>query len=207
MTESPLLRIDEAPELFADALLVDAYDKLLFISLWGRDTAIQEFLARITLSQDDDGLQSFNLLLDGRDGQRRKRVLVGDTKRLDHTTGRMPSQNVFGDMAQLWLFDRLITEPDLSNRRTIALFRGDEPASVSGTALDQERIWPVMKSLCHLPLLDHWSGTVIDTFQQQEWINALHGIGVHGALIDLSLGQEVEAEISRLIREGVLTLH
>ena len=45
MLKSSLMEIDEAPDLFADALLVDPADNLLFLSLWGRDTSLQEFLA------------------------------------------------------------------------------------------------------------------------------------------------------------------
>lgn len=207
MPDTHLMQVDEAPELFADAVLVDAYDKLLFISLWGRDTAIQEFLARITLSQDEGGLQSFCLTADPGGEQRRKCVLVGETKRLDHYSGRMPGQNVFGDMAHLWIFDRLVAEPDLSNRRTIALFRASDVHPNEVTHNARHRIWQVAKSLCHLPLLDHWAATVIDTFYQRDWIKDLRGIGVDGAMIDLSLGDEIEDEISHLIRKGVLTLH
>lgn len=209
MPEPHLMNVDEAPELFADAVLVDAYDKLLFISLWGRDTALQEFLARITLSQDDEGLQIFFLTADTKasDEPRRQRVVIGETRRLDHYSGRMPSQNLFGDLAHLWIFDRLVAEPDLSNRRTIALFREERLPANEVTVAAQRRIWQVTKSLCHLPLLDHWAATVIDTFYQRNWIKDLHGIAVNGAMIDLSLGEEIEDEISTLIREGALTLN
>ena len=207
MSDTHLMQLDEAPELFADAVLVDAYDKLLFISLWGRDTAIQEFLTRITLSQNDDGLQSFCLAVDANGESRRKRILIGETKRLDHYSGRMPSQNVFGDMAHLWLFDRLVAEPDLSNRRTIALFRESKSQTNEVSHNARHRIWQVAKSLCHLPLLDHWAPTVINTFYQRDWIKDLSGIGVDGAMIDLRFGDEIEDEISNLIMEGILTLH
>lgn len=59
MFESHLMQVDEAPELFADAVLVDAADNLLFLSLWGRDTALQEFLARLSLPSHEGGLDSF----------------------------------------------------------------------------------------------------------------------------------------------------
>jgi len=63
MFESHLMQVDEAPELFADAILVDAADNLLFLSLWGRDTALQEFLARLSLPSHEGGLDSFFLRL------------------------------------------------------------------------------------------------------------------------------------------------
>jgi len=46
--QQSLMQLDVIPDLYVDASLVDTCDKLLFLSLWGRDTAIQEFLAGIS---------------------------------------------------------------------------------------------------------------------------------------------------------------
>lgn len=203
-----LMQIDAIPDLYADAALVDAYDKLLFLSLWGRDTAIQEFLAGISLANEEGGINSFFLTTGKRDSGEplRKLVQIGESKRLNHHSGRMPASNVFGgDMAHLWVFDRLVTDPDLANRRTIAISRALDTASVS--MVSQSRIWQLTKAICHLPLLDHWTETIVKRFYEREWIKDFNGIGVNGALIDLSLSDEVEDEISTLIRDGVLCLN
>jgi len=203
-----LMQIDAIPDLYADAALVNAYDKLLFLSLWGRDTAIQEFLAGISLANEEGGINSFFLKTGKRDSGEsiRKLVQIGESKRLNHHSGRMPASNVFGgDMAHLWVFDRLVTDPDLANRRTIAISRAVDTASVS--TVSQSRIWHLTKAICHLPLLDHWAETIVKRFYEREWIKDFNGIGVSGALIDLSLSEEVEDEISSLIRDGVLCLN
>ena len=203
-----LMQIDAIPDLYADAVLVDAYDKLLFLSLWGRDTAIQEFLAGISLANEEGGINSFFLTTGKRKSGEplRKLVQIGESKRLNHHSGRMPASNVFGgDMAHLWVFDRLVTDPDLANRRTIAISRALDTTSVS--SVSQSRIWQLTKAICHLPLLDHWAETIIKRFYEREWIKDFNGIGVNGALIDLSLNEEVEDEISTLIRNGVLGLN
>ena len=203
-----LMQIDAIPDLYADAALVDAYDKLLFLSLWGRDTAIQEFLAGISLANEEGGINSFFLTTGKRESGEplRKLVQIGESKRLNHHSGRMPASNVFGgDMAHLWVFDRLVTDPDLANRRTIAISRAVDTASVS--SVSQSRIWQLTKAICHLPLLDHWAETIIKRFYERDWIKDFNGIGVNGALIDLSLNEEVEDEISSLIRDGVLGLN
>ena len=203
-----LMQIDAIPDLYADAALVDAYDKLLFLSLWGRDTAIQEFLAGISLANEEGGINSFFLTTGKRESGEplRKLVQIGEAKRLNHHSGRMPASNVFGgDMAHLWVFDRLVTDPDLATRRTIAISRAVDTASVS--TVSQSRIWQLTKAICHLPLLDHWAETIIKRFYEREWIKDFNGIGVNGALIDLSLNEEVEDEISTLIRDGVLGLN
>lgn len=204
-----LMQIDAIPDLYADAALVDAYDKLLFLSLWGRDTAIQEFLAGISLANEEGGINSFFLSTGIRHtgDPMRKLVQIGEAKRLNHYSGRMPASNVFGgDMAHLWIFDRLVTDPDLANRRTIAISKSDKGSEIKDQPVSQSRIWQLTKAICHLPLLDHWADIVIKQFYSREWIKDFNGIGVNGALIDLSLGEEVEDEISTLIRDGVLTL-
>ncbi len=54
--------IDECADLMADACIRDEQGNLIFISVWARDTAIQQFLARLTLSHDEDGLDQFHLI-------------------------------------------------------------------------------------------------------------------------------------------------
>jgi len=212
MLESHLMQVDEAPELFADAVLVDAADNLLFLSLWGRDTALQEFLARLSLPVHEGGLDSFFLCPGNSENglseyklPRRKLVQIGDADRLDHYSGRMPT-NIFGDMAHLWLFNRLVTEPDLANRRTIALFKPDEVSTEAGREAVHSRIWQLTKAICHLPLLDHWINPVTEAFRSRDWIKDFDGIGIHAAMIDLNLGEEVETVITGLVRDGSLTL-
>lgn len=53
-----LYRIDECADLMADACIRDEQGNLIFISVWARDTAIQQFLARLTLSRDRMGWAS-----------------------------------------------------------------------------------------------------------------------------------------------------
>lgn len=205
-----LMQLDAIADLYADAVLVDAYDKLLFLSLWGRDTAIQEFLAGVSLAHEEGGINSFFLSTGIKENgdPLRKLVQIGEAKRLNHYSGRMPANNVFGgDMAHVWIFDRLATDPDLANRRTIAISRTDNEAAIKEKAASQSRLWQLTKAICHLPLLDHWAEIVIRRFYDREWIKDFNGIGVNGALIDLSLGEEVEDEISTLIKDGVLALN
>lgn len=42
-----LYRIDECPDLMADGCVGDEHGNLVFLSIWARDTAVQEFLARL----------------------------------------------------------------------------------------------------------------------------------------------------------------
>ena len=58
----PLYRIDECPDLMADAYVGDEQGNLVFLSIWARDTAVQEFLARLTLGRDEQGLDQFHVI-------------------------------------------------------------------------------------------------------------------------------------------------
>lgn len=199
-----LMQLDVIPDLYADAVLVDTYDKLLFLSVWGRDTAIQELLAGMSLGDEEGGINNFFLSTGTKENGSpvKKRAHIGDAKRLEHYSGRMPANNVFGgNMTHLWVFDRLVTKPDLANRRTIAICN----AGNCKEKLIQNRIWQLTKAICHLPLLDHWAGIIIKRFYDHGWIMDFNGIGVNGALVDLSLDEEVEGEITQLIRSGVLS--
>ncbi|NOX75444.1 MAG: hypothetical protein GXP17_02260 [Gammaproteobacteria bacterium] len=59
--QQSLMPLNVIPDLHIDASLVDAYGKLLFLSLWGRDTAVQEFLVGISLANEEGGINSFFL--------------------------------------------------------------------------------------------------------------------------------------------------
>lgn len=48
-TSTPLWRLDEALDLFLDSYAADD-SSAVFLSLWGRDTAVHELLAKLTLS-------------------------------------------------------------------------------------------------------------------------------------------------------------
>ena len=58
-------RLDEVQGIYVDAVLTTGDDHLLFCSLWGRDTAIRELQARLTLGAADDGLKSLNVMGEG----------------------------------------------------------------------------------------------------------------------------------------------
>lgn len=57
----PLFHIDECSDLMADACVCGEQGDLIFLSVWAHDTAIQQFLAWLTLGRDEDGLDQFHL--------------------------------------------------------------------------------------------------------------------------------------------------
>jgi hypothetical protein len=202
-TPNQLMPVVDAPGLYADGVLTDDSNNLLFLSVWGRDTAIQEFRARLSLPAREGGLDNFRL--EQPDG-RRLLVQVGDADRLDSMSGRTSSQTIFGALVHLWLYDRLATKPDRANRRALLLFRNDgtDPAQVSRQKQIRDRLWAQVQDTCHLPLLPQWRRAVTESFRGAGWIRRLEGIGVSAFFIDLG-NDEVEQVVTRLVRNGRVT--
>lgn len=53
---TPLYQIEECPDLYVDACVCDEQRNLVFLSAWGRDTVTKEFLARLTLGREENGI-------------------------------------------------------------------------------------------------------------------------------------------------------
>lgn len=192
-----LMEVVEAPGLFADALLTDERGSLLFISLWGRDTAVQELLARMTLANDEGGIRTLHV--NAEDGP--QAVHLDRMPCMDKHTGRMPPRNLFGDLIQLWVYDKLAIEPDRANRQALMLHRPDDPDAVL-----QERLWNLVREVCHLPLLAEWREPVLAMLELNAWMQPLQGRSI--AAWRLELGDpKLEQEISLRIRRRELRLN
>jgi hypothetical protein len=198
-TATPLLlEIVEAPGLFADAVLTDERGSLLFLSLWGRDTAVQQLFAQLTVKIEEGGLRALNLRHpDGHSDH----IRMDCMEIVDKHTARMPAKNLFGNLIHVWLYDRLAMEPDRANRHALLLFRPNQEADES----TDDRLWTLVRELCHLPLLPHWREPVLALLENQQWMQRLDGPGMSAWRLDLGK-PELEAEISRMVRSRQLTL-
>lgn len=193
----PLYRIDECAELMVDACLCDEQRTLVFLSLWGRDTAVQEFLARLTLGEKEDGLSRFHLVTAE---HLSIPVFVGNVERLEKRTTRAFRRTLFGSMLHVWLFDRCCIKPDKANASALALLPKD---AVSHT----ERLWTLVRETCPLPLLDHWRDTVLELLQSRSMLTplsfALGSLGGYRLAIDVPA---LTTALSELIRSDRLDI-
>lgn len=191
-----MLAITEAPGIYCDAHLVTA-GRPRFLSLWGRDTAMQNFLARLTLPDSDGGLATFVI------GDRRRanaqQVAELDSHRLTELSVRKAG-TIFGDLVNLWLYDTLAVEADHANARALLLYRQEDAGCF------EKQLWPLLKQTLWLPVLDAWQSTLIERFTAQGWITPLAGFQINARLIDLSAKDEVQATLTRWLRAGDLSL-
>ena len=149
-----LYRVQEFPEVFADACLRDSAGLLRFISVYGRDGSLMQFEAAVQLGHKKGGVSRFHLI---GDDSTRHAVEVGRADGLSKFSGRLPRQNVFGPLSQLWLYDKALTETDRSNRIGWALHRGSPgqaPIDRLGGLLDQA--WELTRKLSPIALQDAW---------------------------------------------------
>jgi hypothetical protein len=143
---SRLYAVRECSDVFVDAALRDDSGELLFLSIFGRDTAILHFFASFSLPVTNGGRDAFTLIHESET----HRVTVSDPAVLEKLTGRLPRGNLFGNLTHAWLYKEAAIKPDRSNRSVLVL-RFGETEEVFKT-----RVWLLIRELCPVPLLDHW---------------------------------------------------
>lgn len=189
--------IDECPDLMADACVGDDRGEFVFLSVWARDTAIQAFLARLTLGSNEQGLDRFHLVtVEGASIP----VMVGNVERLDKRSTRAFRRTLFGSLVNLWLFDRRCVKPDKANATALALL----PRTAESRA---ERLWSLVRDTCPLPLLDHWHDTVLELLTHDDMLTrlplALGPLDGYRLAIDVPA---LTAALGERIRDGRLSV-
>ncbi|QNM96733.1 hypothetical protein [Chitinimonas koreensis] len=194
LSSNPLYRIDECPDLMADGCVGDERGNLVFLSVWARDTAIQEFLARLTLAGDERGLDQFHLVADGGSLP----LCVGNADSLEKRSTRAYRRTLFGSVTNLWLFDRRCVRPDKANASSLMLLP-------HGATHGLDRLWMLVQETCPLPLLDHWRDTVLALLQSKQMLTrlplALGPLEGHRLALDVPT---LTSALGALIRSGTL---
>jgi hypothetical protein len=198
MSSTTLHEITECPGLYSDSCVTDESNCLVFLSLWGRDTALQEFIARLTLPTSEHGLDQFTLHC--AEPYSRVPVLVPRVDRLEQRSTRAYRRTLFGSLVNYWLFDRRCIEPDKANSFAFCIYPRESRD-------EDARLWWLVKDTCPLPLLDHWQGVVLALLKKRGMltpfptcIGHLSGfrIGIDVATLTTDLGE--------LIRNGELSI-
>ena len=190
-----MLEINDIPGVFCDAHLVDD-SGVRFMSIWGRDTAIQEFLARLFLPERDGGIRSFRV--GGSAVAGACIVSITDPDQLIRLTARR-SGTVFGELVHVWLYDRIAVDADQANGRALLLQH-------EGWDDGLEAIWQLLKQVLWLPVLDHWQGVLLARLDEMGCLRRFNGYRIQALEIDLSDRERVEDELSFLVRSHHLVL-
>ncbi|MEZ9997885.1 hypothetical protein [Vibrio sp. 10N.261.46.A3] len=175
--------------LYLDGFVISSDNKVQFLSLWGRDGMIQHFLASLTLPSSEGGLRVKSVRLPNHNTVT---LDFANAKSLKKQTARLDKYSVVGEWVHLWLMDDSLTQP---KPQSLTLIH-QSPHTWSA-------LWPVVKQLCHLPLLDAWKAPLEGLFA--EYIESLPSFGVHGTEISLPI-EDIEPLISDAIQMGILPL-
>jgi hypothetical protein len=193
MPKSNICSILELPDLVVDSCITDDSCNLIFCSIWGRDTAVQEILARITLNPSESlSLQSITI-----DGEGVHSPVYFNKELLEKKAARSYPGTLFGNMTHLWLFDKRVMEPDYANH-TAHLLRHD------GKSVDQ--VWPLITELAPFPLPDHWKLGIVKLINDNEMVTPMKTVLGKTMCFKISLNVDlIQGAVSRLIRDGKLS--
>ena len=156
-----MFRIKEVADVFVDACVRDEAGQLLFLSCFGRDTAIQQLFAAFYLRVSEGGLEYFHLRKpDAESWEDGDLVRVAHADSLQKLSGRLPRENVFGNLAHTWIYDPAIVRPDRATRTAWVIDPEGQEKSDSGRV--EDRVWEVFRLLSPVPLLDSWRAKLME---------------------------------------------
>ena len=201
-----MFKIKELFDLFADACVRDEAGNLVFLSLYGRDTVIQQLYAAFYLKATEGGFDQIHLV---DESGRQHPVFVGQSDRLTKISGRFPKANLFGNLVHTWIYDPVVVKPDMVNRAAWLLME-NEGGDVAKAAADAgARVWEAYRQLSPVPLLDHWRGPVVAatghaciTSMDKTPYPPLGRVSA----CKVTIGEQFAPMVSRLVRDGTLTL-
>ena len=186
MNSNNLMRILDVNDVYTDGFLVDDSGSVAFLSLIGKDTAIQELRARWSLPLNQGGLTDFQI----ETAKSTVRINIGSVESLEFLSGRLATK-LFGNLIQVFVYKQLAQKPDYANRKALQLFKKDDTTDIT------EKLWSLIKNLAPLPLLDQWKDIILMLFKSKSWLIELPGMGDVSAHI-LSIPEDELAEILKI---------
>lgn len=207
MDESHLFEVQTCANVFVDACVRNTSGALMFMSAYGRDTAIKELMARIQLGASHrEGLTSLTL----QNAHAVHKVEVGDVKSLTKTTGRLP-KCVFGDLNHLWLYQPQVKGISKGAGSAWILVKNQEPQETT-----QSRVWSAITQISSIALLPSWQSRVMEVigesmvtdYKDARRVNPRMAIpiGFH-QVFEVHVNQKALATlVSSLVASGELTL-
>lgn len=159
-----LYPIKELQDIFVDACVRAPDGELVFASVYGRDGAVQQLYASLHLGVQEGGIRQLTLL-DPDSSQPVAAVPIGDPRRLDKYSGRLPKDNLFGNLVHTWIYDESLLNPSKSSGSAWLLV--DRETQAHDDTSMQARVWSLIEQLSPIPLLPHWRAPVLDAMSSQ----------------------------------------
>lgn len=204
--------IEEFPELWVDACLRSSDGKMMFLSVYGRDGSLMQFMSALELGpKHERGAERFHLVAPvaehSCEQSARHCVDVVGTDRLAKLAAKLPRQTLFGQLSQMWLFDKALQQPDRANRIAWVLARSKAAAHAADT---ENRVWRTVVDLSPVALLEHWRQPVLSWLRAKGALSELDD-SVYPALgnvraLRISLSDHFVGYVSDEVRQGALRI-
>lgn len=159
-----LYPIKELQDIFVDACVRAPDGELAFVSVFGRDGAVQQLYASLHLGIQDGGIRQLTLIDPG-SSQAIAAVPIGDPRRLDKYSGRLPKDNLFGNLVHTWIYDGSLLTPSKATGSAWLLV--DRETQEHDDESLEARIWSLIEQLSPIPLLPHWRAVVLGMLGDQ----------------------------------------
>ncbi|PTB17576.1 hypothetical protein C9I57_26885 [Trinickia symbiotica] len=150
--------IKELQDIFVDACVRAPDGELAFLSVFGRDGAVQQLYASLHLGVQEGGIRQITLI-DPDSSQTIAAVPIGDPRRLDKYSGRLPKDNLFGNLVHTWIYDESLLTPSKATGSAWLLV--DRETQAHDEAALEARVWSLIELLSPIPLLPHWRSLVL----------------------------------------------
>lgn len=179
--------IAEVPSgVFCIGAMTDPDGQFLYLSLVGRDTALQEIRGQMTAGKLDSFIVQWD---DQKLSGWFSRERLG---KMEYHGARMQTA-LFGEVSQMILYHPLMTKPNKANQVAVVPFLGDIPS---------QDVWNAVKHVSDVALLDSWECVVMELLEKLDWKTNLDSFGCQG--VHVGLGSNFAGLVSANIRSGAL---
>lgn len=186
-------------QLYCDAFLLDANQKLMFMSFWGNETVSLEFFARITIPNHEFGIRDIGFV-EEENMPLQKNICVGDPKTLKKFVTKTTHSTIVGTQCHVFIFDERLLKPDRMNMQSI-IYR--EPDESDPSYWD--RVWREVKQTSRIGLLDDWKDVLLEWCIQKNWLTELQGFYLQGHQL-LLIEKDFNQAVQNGLTEGALTI-
>ncbi|MCX8578690.1 hypothetical protein J3U21_04670 [Gilliamella sp. B2776] len=190
---SNILILQDIPDLKCDCCIANNDSELIFLSVWGKDTAMQELFAKLTIGETTKhGLKDIKL--------NHHRVFLAEGKHYAKRTLKV-TKTLFGSLIHAFIFDKRIIEPNRDSNSMISIYKKEDISTI------YNRYFDAIKTLSSVPFLEHWADEIVSIAKQQGMIKEHKAIVGDIDATTIIVNDTILTQImSQNIRDGILTL-
>lgn len=188
-----MIHIKQQSNIFCDAFVANDTG-ILFASIWGRNTSLQQFLARMELPDNQGGISELTFETSEEISQT---FVLQNVKNMQKLSGRIPETIYGNDLSHIFIYDKSTASIDYGAYKATVLYLND-------TQIDDKAVWRILKELSPIPLLDIWMAQIINLCHREDYIDKVNGFGDISALIIQLNEADFECFVSNMIKNQTL---